>query len=186
VKENDKPAPDASHQPEQSGDKAKRLRNLKGHIPGPGRVVGSKNRFNQAAITNFVNNYRSDLATDWEKHGAEFVAQCRAKFPQVYASMQVKRLEEELSRTPVEAGEIIFRWDPGEPAPQPPQEPQKALPYYKPTLPADLQPEDWSLLLQTLELIKRTIPSNSDTPPGEIFELLRKALLEHFRETEPA
>ena len=37
-----------------------------------------------------------------------------------------------------------------------------------------------------LESIKRTIPSNSDSPPAEVFEVIRKALLEHFREDPPA
>jgi hypothetical protein len=33
-----------------------------------------------------------------------------------------------------------------------------------------------------LEQVKRTIPSNSDTPPAEVFDVIRKALLEHFRD----
>ena len=37
-----------------------------------------------------------------------------------------------------------------------------------------------------LESIKRTIPSNSDSPPAEVFEVIRTALLEHFREEPPA
>jgi hypothetical protein len=37
-------------------------------------------------------------------------------------------------------------------------------------------------MLETLELIKRTIPSGSDSPPEEIFGVLRKALLAHFRD----
>ena len=41
-------------------------------------------------------------------------------------------------------------------------------------------------MLQVLESIKRTIPSNSDSPPAEVFEVIRTALLEHFREEPPA
>ena len=40
------------------------------------------------------------------------------------------------------------------------------------------------MLLPTLELIKRTILPNSDQPPAEIFEIMRKALLEYFRKPE--
>jgi hypothetical protein len=32
------------------------------------------------------------------------------------------------------------------------------------------------------ELIKRTIPTNSDRPPEEAVEVIRKALLDHFAE----
>jgi hypothetical protein len=67
------------------------------------------------------------------------------------------------------------------PEPQPP----KQITYQKPELPADLSDRDWSVMLQVLESIKRTIPTNSDSPPAEVFEVIRKALLEHFRE-EPA
>ena len=67
------------------------------------------------------------------------------------------------------------------PAPQPP----KQITYQKPELPADLSDWDWSVMLQVLEAIKRTIPTNSDSPPAEVFEVIRKALLEHFREQEP-
>jgi hypothetical protein len=49
-------------------------------------------------------------------------------------------------------------------------------------MPADLSPADWSVLMQVLEQIKRTIPSNSDTPPAEVFGVIRKALLLHFAE----
>jgi hypothetical protein len=50
----------------------------------------------------------------------------------------------------------------------------------------DLTDREWSVMLQVLESIKRTIPSNSDSPPAEVFEVIRKALLEHFREDPPA
>ena len=66
-------------------------------------------------------------------------------------------------------------------APKPP-EPPRQIPYRKPELPADLSEQDWSVMLQVLELVKRVIPTNSDSPPAEVFEVLRKALLEHFCE----
>jgi hypothetical protein len=47
-------------------------------------------------------------------------------------------------------------------------------------MPADLSPADWSVLMQVLEQIRRTIPSNSDSPPAEVFDVIRKALLAHF------
>ena len=47
----------------------------------------------------------------------------------------------------------------------------------RPELLGDLTEQDWAVLLPTLELIKRTILSNSDQPPAEIFDMTRKALL---------
>jgi hypothetical protein len=38
------------------------------------------------------------------------------------------------------------------------------------------------VLCDVLELIKRTIPTNSDRPPEEIFGVLKKALMAHFEE----
>jgi hypothetical protein len=61
-------------------------------------------------------------------------------------------------------------------------EPPRQIPYRKPELPGDLTEADWSVMLATLELIKRTIPSDSDSPPAEVFEVMRKALFAHFRE----
>jgi hypothetical protein len=58
--------------------------------------------------------------------------------------------------------------------------PPKQLVYRQPEMPADLSPADWSILMSVLELLKRTVPSNDNRPPGEIFEVLRKALLAHF------
>jgi hypothetical protein len=51
---------------------------------------------------------------------------------------------------------------------------------------ADLTERDWSVMLEVLELVKRTIPTNSDSAPGEVFEVIRKALLAHFAETVDA
>ena len=91
---------------------------------------------------------------------------------------------------PVDAGSqgpIQISWlqsDPAPPAPEP--APPKQITYQRPSLPADLSDMDWSVMLQVLESIKRTIPSNSDSPPAEVFEVISKALLEHFREDPPA
>jgi len=38
-------------------------------------------------------------------------------------------------------------------------------------------------VLEVLELVKRTIPTNSDKPPEEIFGVMKAALLAHFRQT---
>jgi hypothetical protein len=54
----------------------------------------------------------------------------------------------------------------------------------RPELLGDLTEQDWAVLLPTLESIKRTILSNNDQPPAEIFEIMRKALLEYFRKPE--
>jgi hypothetical protein len=59
-------------------------------------------------------------------------------------------------------------------------DPPKQLEYHEPQLPADLSEEAWSILVDVMELIRRTIPSNSDRPPQEIFGVLRDALRAHF------
>jgi hypothetical protein len=79
--------------------------------------------------------------------------------------------------------ELVFRWETNDVVPPVVGPPPKQLQYHQPQLPADLSTEDWSALLRLLEVVRNTIPSNSDTPPQEIFEICRKALLEHFRET---
>jgi hypothetical protein len=65
---------------------------------------------------------------------------------------------------------------PGEPPPP------KQIEYRKPELPADLTEADWSIMLEVLELVKRTVPSNNERPPEEIFGVMKQALLAHFRE----
>jgi hypothetical protein len=137
--------------------------------------------FSKEAIERFVAQYRNDLAADWDKHGEQFIAGCRERFPQIYATMQRMRIEDELSRTQVDAGAITISWA-TEPVPPPPvsREPPRQIEYKPPSMPADLTPQDWSVLMGVLDQIKRTIPSNSDTPPAEVFEVIRKALLAHF------
>jgi hypothetical protein len=92
--------------------------------------------------------------------------------------------EKPLPEVPQHSGEIVFRWEANDPGPPPVESaPPKQLQYFQPTLPGDLTPEDWSIVMDVLQTIKRTIPSNSEEPPGEVFEIIRKALLAHFRET---
>jgi hypothetical protein len=79
--------------------------------------------------------------------------------------------------------EITFRWEANDSQPPPIAAPPKQLPYHKPEMPADLSPEDWSLLMQILELLKRVLPSGSDMLPAEVLDVARKALLEFCRET---
>jgi hypothetical protein len=81
------------------------------------------------------------------------------------------------------SGPITISWLPSDPAPIAPEpEPPRQITYQKPELPADLSERDWSVLVDLLETIRRTIPSNNDKAPAEIFDVCRKALLEHFRE----
>jgi hypothetical protein len=92
---------------------------------------------------------------------------------------------------PVEAslqGPLTISWLESDKAPPiaPEPQPPKQITYQKPELPADLSDWDWSVMLQVLEAIKRTIPTNSDSPPAEVFEVIRKALLDHFRDDPPA
>ena len=69
-------------------------------------------------------------------------------------------------------------------ADKPPQryEAPRQIEYRKPELPADLSEADWSVMLEVLELVKRTIPSDSDRPAEEVFGVMKKALLAHFAE----
>jgi hypothetical protein len=159
------------------------LRNLK-RDAGPGRSHGSRNKFSKEAVARFVDQYRADLAADWSKHGAAFVEKCRELYPQVYATMQRMRLDDELSRAQADTtGPITFTWATNATPPPIEREPPRQLEYRKPE-PGALSPQDWAALMPVLELIKRTIPSNSDTPPAEVFDVIRKALLAHFSGSE--
>jgi hypothetical protein len=77
---------------------------------------------------------------------------------------------------------IAFQWlaqpAPVEPRPAPPRQ----ITYQKPELPADLTEQDWSIMLEVLELVKRTVPTNDERPPEEIFGVMKQALLAHFRQ----
>ena len=86
-----------------------------------------------------------------------------------------------------ESGPITISWIEADKAPPvAPPEPLK-LTYQPPQAPADLSPGDWSILMEVLELLKRTLPTNSDSPPAEVFAVLKTALLEYCRtKDEPA
>jgi hypothetical protein len=62
-----------------------------------------------------------------------------------------------------------------------PPDPPRQITHQRPA-PADLTERDWSVMLEVLELVKRPIPTNSASPPSEVFEVIRKALQAHFRE----
>jgi hypothetical protein len=80
---------------------------------------------------------------------------------------------------------LTIRWGgSAETAPPSRHEPPRQLTYAKPELPADLTEADWSVMLDLLEMVKRTIPTNSDKPPAEIFGVMKRALMEHFRGAE--
>jgi hypothetical protein len=65
-------------------------------------------------------------------------------------------------------------------APAPPAQ----ITYVKSSLPAELSEADWQKLLQILEIAKRVAPS--DSVPGDVLEVIRKALLAHYAEEKPA
>ena len=39
-------------------------------------------------------------------------------------------------------------------------------------------------MLDLIDLVKRTVPTNDDRPPKEILSVMREALLAHFRKQE--
>jgi hypothetical protein len=79
-----------------------------------------------------------------------------------------------------ESQAITIQWQATDPPPPPiERKPPRQL-TYKQLEPGSLTQQDWAALMPVLDLIKRTIPSNSDTPPSEVFGVIRKALLEHF------
>jgi hypothetical protein len=132
---------------------------------GPGRPQGSRNKFSRETVARVVAQYRNDLAADWDRHGEEFIAKCREMFPQIYATMQRMRMEDELSRVQADTGPITVQWA-SPPSPPPPieREPPKQLVYRKPELPGDLTPEDWQKLLAILEVVRRVAPSDAPRP----------------------
>jgi hypothetical protein len=86
-----------------------------------------------------------------------------------------KLLPEDQPRT------LTIRWsDSTESAPPSRHEPPKQIEYRKPELPGDLTERDWSVMLEVLELVKRTVPTNDERPPEEIFGVMKRALLAHF------
>jgi hypothetical protein len=83
------------------------------------------------------------------------------------------------------SGPITISWLASDQAPTIAPEPPKQIEYKRPELPADLSEGDWSKLLQILEVAKRVAPS--DSLPGEVLEVIRRALLAHYAaEEKPA
>src|SRR5262245_1371040 len=80
--------------------------------------------------------------------------------------------------------QITITWQSTPSAPPPAAEPPRQITYQKPAMPGDLSEGDWAILMDVLELVKRTVPKNDDRPPAEIMGVMRDALLAHFREQE--
>jgi hypothetical protein len=133
-----------------------------------------------------------DLIIDGDRviSGHHVVARARLKIDTVrwiMAKLHPGKYGDKPTMLDPNAGPITISWLPSDQAPlAPAPAPPKQIEYRRPELPADLTDADWSVMLQVLESIKRTIPTNSDSPPAEVFEVIRKALLEHFREEPPA
>ena len=75
---------------------------------------------------------------------------------------------------------LSIKWLESDQAPPVAPAPPRQLTYQKPELPGDLSEGDCQKLLQILEVAKRVAPS--DSVPGDVLDVIRKALLEHFRE----
>jgi hypothetical protein len=86
-----------------------------------------------------------------------------------------------------DSGPITISWIESDKAPPvaPAPEPPRQITYQKPEMPADLSPGEWSILMEVLELLKRTLPTNADLPPAEVFAVLKTALLEYCRKDGP-
>jgi hypothetical protein len=79
------------------------------------------------------------------------------------------------------SGPIQITWLQSDTAPIAPEPaPPRQITYVKPSLPAELSEGDWQKLLQILEVAKRVAPS--DSVPGDVLEVIRKALLAHYAE----
>jgi hypothetical protein len=71
---------------------------------------------------------------------------------------------------------IVIEWDRSGATDAPPGAPEHLGRSHTSCLQTCLE-SDWSLLLEVLQLIKKTIPTNSDRPRAEVLEVVRKALL---------
>jgi hypothetical protein len=74
---------------------------------------------------------------------------------------------------------LTIRW---QSSPDPVVQPPEQITHQKPELPADLSEQDWSIMLEILELVKRTVPTIDERPSEEIFGVMKHALLAHFRQ----
>jgi hypothetical protein len=86
----------------------------------------------------------------------------------------------------IDSGPVTISWLESDKAAPIAPAPPALIEYKRPELPADLSDRDWSVMLQVLEAIKRTLPTNSDNPPAEVFDVIRKALLAHYADEKPA
>jgi hypothetical protein len=83
-----------------------------------------------------------------------------------------------------ESKTLTISWQAVETPPPVAPEPPKQIEYRKPELPGDLTEADWSVLMSVLELVKSAIPSNDQSPPREIFGIMKAALLQYFRQKD--
>ena len=70
---------------------------------------------------------------------------------------------------------LSIKWLDSDKAPPVAPEPPRQLTFQPPNLPGDPSTEDWAVMGEVLSLIKATIPTNSDSPPGEVFGVLKRA-----------
>jgi hypothetical protein len=130
-----------------------------------------------------------DLIIDGDRvvGGHHVVARARLKIDTVrwiMAKLHPGKYGDKPTMLDPNAGPITISWIESDKAPPVAPAPPKQITYQKPELPADLTEAEWSKLLQILEVAKRVAPS--DSMPDEVLEVIRKALLAHFREDPPA
>ena len=131
-----------------------------------------------------------DLIIDGDRvmSGHHVVARARLKIDTVrwiMAKLHPGKYGDKATLLDNNSGPITISWLPSDPAPVAPEpQPPKQIAYQKPELPADLSEAEWSKLLQILEVAKRVAPS--DSLPGDVLEVVRKALLAHYADEKPA
>lgn len=58
--------------------------------------------------------------------------------------------------------------------------PRDVLVSVEQTMPGGLDPQDWGLLLQVLDLIKANVPADANASPGEVFAIIESTLRERY------
>jgi hypothetical protein len=106
-----------------------------------GRPVGARGRFTEQFV--------SDIAAAWHKHGAGIVEQMASTEPMRFAELCARLVPKDVSLT------LSAR------------------------LPGNLEPEDWQLALEAFQAIRDAMPDANRRQPGEVLAYVRGAIEAH-------